>query len=225
VYLYDNKLDNIHGLRICHGITRLFLQDNQIERLEGFNELINLQYLNLRGNKIQFVDGLVNLKVLETLHLDKQKLDGQPIVFDEECFQSLGDCLRVFTCTENQIHDLRTLQYLHSVRELDLSACEISNSDDLCETITTLINLHTVTVKCDSLKDRYLRQKLIRANNSLECINGKDVSEFEREFTTKLGKLKKAPKTSSAEITTPAKPKLIPHLPPYATQYRYSHLT
>jgi hypothetical protein len=202
----------------------LFLQNNEIERLEGFDELVNLQFLNLRGNKIQFVDGLSSLKVLETLHLDKQRLNGQPIVFDPECLHSLAECLKVLTCTQNLIHDLQPLQSLESLQDLDLSDCDLTNAEEICEVIRTMVNLQNITVKCDSLKDRYLRQKLIRSSASLECINGKDVSDFEREFTMKLGKVRKVAKPLPEDIVITTKPKPIPHLPPYATQYRYLHL-
>ena len=82
-----------------------------------------------------------------------------------------------------------------------------------------LDRLDTIVLTGNPLKDRYLRQKLIRSNSSLQCINGKDISEVERVFTERMGKLKKVvKKTVVEEPIQGTKP--IPHLPPYATQYR-----
>lgn len=73
------------------------------------------------------------------------------------------------------------------------------------------------------IQDRYVRQKLIRSCSTLESINDKDISEVERVFTERLGKIKKAPPAPKNPIQKPrvapiVKP--IPHLPAFASQYR-----
>lgn len=83
-----------------------------------------------------------------------------------------------------------------------------------------LDRLDTIVLTGNPLKDRYLRQKLIRSNSSLQCINGKDISEVERVFTERMGKFKKVVKKPIVEEPIQVNPKPIPHLPPYATQYR-----
>ena len=80
-----------------------------------------------------------------------------------------------------------------------------------------------MTVVGNPIQDRYIRQKLIRSCSTLESINDKDVSDVERVFTERLGKIKKsppAPKKSTQKPSGPPVVKPIPHLPAFASQYR-----
>jgi Leucine-rich repeat (LRR) protein len=127
--------------------------------------------------------------------------------------------LKQLTCTQNNISNLSPLKKLTGLEGLDVSD-NLNTADNICDVICSMVDLKNIIVKSSNLKDRYLRQKLIRSCPSLECINGKVVSEVEKVFTQRLGKLRKVekPKTVPIAIDEDAKP--IPHLPPYATQYR-----
>ena len=76
-----------------------------------------------------------------------------------------------------------------------------------------------------------MRERLVLCSESLECLNGKDIPQVERKFVKNLSQVKRKrksqPKASKQEfnllVVDNAKP--IPHLPPYATQYRYDDNT
>ncbi|KAI9335995.1 hypothetical protein BDR26DRAFT_804640 [Obelidium mucronatum] len=204
LYLYENNIKRIEGLSACVSLTRLYLQNNLVEEISGLDVgLDKLTELHLAGNKIKFVTGLEALPALEILHLDGQHID-EPMMFDVGCMDAIG------------------WEEVHYV----LASCE--NLQSLNITGNPIANI---------LK---FRQKAILASPSLVTINEKDISPVERDFLVNMETAKKQrsktgrnrPQQSMAPVDPHAAhifaltmlgnhdQKPIPHLPPYASQYR-----
>ncbi|EGF81830.1 hypothetical protein BATDEDRAFT_23483 [Batrachochytrium dendrobatidis JAM81] len=190
LFLYDNKIQVIQGLENCHNLTRLYLQNNNISSISGLET------------------GLYKLSVLNIS----------------------GNKIKIIS----GLHNLPNLQTLYVDKQ-------ILNKDEAVEfdldTLAGLSELEILVERCKSLsslqiannliRDRYLRQKLILANSMLRSIDGKDVTQTEHEFLCRMeaqrftrSKLSTQPKQTLHEQLEEPQSHPIPHLPPYASQYR-----
>jgi hypothetical protein len=70
------------------------------------------------------------------------------------------------------------------------------------------------------VNDRHLRHKVILASSNIQWINDKEVTFLERKFLSKMNSTKRAKPKRTAEEVIDLRPQVIPHLPPYASQYR-----
>lgn len=116
LYLYDNQLKTISGLKACP-ITRLYLQNNNLTSFQGIDGIKTLCILNVSGNYIQnalFHD----LPNLESMAIDKQKVKG--LVFDVESCR-LAECLTRLTATHNGIENISWYSHFPALEYLDLS--------------------------------------------------------------------------------------------------------
>ncbi|KAI8840697.1 hypothetical protein BJ741DRAFT_530240 [Chytriomyces cf. hyalinus JEL632] len=203
LYLYENNIARIEGLQTCTALVRLYLQHNQIEEISGLDVgLERLAELHLAGNKISHVNGLHQLPALECLHLDGQRIT-EPLTFDEDCMNYVGELQHFLgSCTQ--------------LRSLNVNANPVAS-----------------IVK--------FRQKAILAGQCLETLNEKDIPSVEREFLFNMHSAKQKAKSlktkGTQKLPSPAEPKgphifaltmlgnpehnkPVPHLPPYASQYR-----
>ena len=207
---------------------RLYLQNNHVETISGLDVgLEKLSVLNLSNNRIHNVSGLTNLPNLTELYVDKMVLPkGTSIEFDLDTIASLSLSLEKLSCTGNNLENITILGFLQELQTLDLSNNSITDMDLVEEVAMQCKNLNTLKITENRLNDRYLRQKLILANFALRSINGKDVSDTERAFLVKLEGSKVARSKAPSKAATPMTPQQdlgpvpMPHLPPYATQYR-----
>jgi hypothetical protein len=71
--------------------------------------------------------------------------------------------------------------------------------------------------------NRRMRETLVLKSESLESINGKAIPSVERMFLRNRESVRLRPKKKPQLIERIMEEKdvIIPHLPPYATQYRY----
>lgn len=67
----------------------------------------------------------------------------------------------------NLIKELSNLKRLHYLESIDLSENEITDSQSVADLCKELISLKHILIGNNPIKDRYLRQKLIRARTSL----------------------------------------------------------
>ncbi|KAJ3273465.1 hypothetical protein HDV01_004385 [Terramyces sp. JEL0728] len=201
LYLYENSLKSMNGLQPLIQLKTLYLQSNQLQGISGIESLINLTFLNLRMNNIS---KLQNLPLnLEVLLLDKQQ---SPIEIIE-----INENLKSLSLNQNEILNLAELE--GNLESLFISDCGLKDS-----TVITKIskNLKEINYTNNPLKDRRLRQRL--AVLGLEIINDKPVCEKERDFAIGMSRFKKIEKIVLKSEAV--KQNVIPHLPPYATQYR-----
>ncbi|KAJ3319766.1 hypothetical protein HDV06_005967 [Boothiomyces sp. JEL0866] len=197
LYLYENNIKSMTGLQSLHSLKTLYLQSNRIHEISGIESLLNLAFLNLRLNNISKIQNLpLNLEVLL---LDKQH---SPIEIVE-----VNENLKTLSLNQNQVVNLGDLK--GSLESLFVSDCQLKDS-------TVISSNLEINYTNNPIKDRRLRQRLVVLG--LEVINDKPVSEKERDFAIGMSKFKKVEKIVLK--TELVKQNVIPHLPPYATQYR-----
>ncbi|KAJ3229641.1 hypothetical protein HDU81_005207 [Chytriomyces hyalinus] len=247
LYLYENNISRIEGLQACTALVRLYLQHNQIEEISGLDVgLERLTELHLAGNKISHVSGLHQLPSLECLHLDGQRIT-EPLTFDGECTNYVGNSLRILTASGCNIEELNTLAGLTYLEELDLFRNNISNWEELQYFLGSCTQLRSLNVNANPVASIVkFRQKAILAGQCLETLNEKDIPSVEREFLFNMHSAKQKAKSlktkaSQKQLPSPAEPKgphifaltmlgnpehnkPVPHLPPYASQYRFVFL-
>ncbi|KAJ3212561.1 hypothetical protein HDU82_000500 [Entophlyctis luteolus] len=229
LYLYENEICRIEGLWSCANLTRLYLQNNCIEEIseDCFLGLEKLNELHLSGNKLKFITGLTHLKSLEILHVDNQRCE-ESLIFDRASMDSVGvwPTLRCLTTSGNKIRSIRSLSGLVALESLDASKNNLQSWE--------LISLNCASNPIsNTLK---FRQKAILMSACLENLNEKPISTIEREFLYNMDTVKKQRAKKQKGVTKPLDAngqqifeltmvgnldeKPIPHLPPYATQYR-----
>ncbi|KAJ3386190.1 hypothetical protein HDU80_000472 [Chytriomyces hyalinus] len=243
LYLYENNIARIEGLQACTALVRLYLQHNQIEEISGLDVgLERLTELHLAGNKISHVSGLHQLPALECLHLDGQRIT-EPLTFDEDCMNYVGNSLRTLTVSGCNIEELNALAGLTYLEELDLLRNNISNweASELQYFLGSCTQLRSLNVNANPVAGIVkFRQKAILAGQCLETLNEKDITSVEREFLFNMHSAKQKAKSLKTKGThkqpSPVEPegppifaltmlgnpehnKPVPHLPPYASQY------
>ncbi|KAJ3240515.1 hypothetical protein HDU78_002276 [Chytriomyces hyalinus] len=220
------------------------LDHNQIEEISGLDVgLERLAELHLAGNKISHVSGLHQLPALEFLHLDGQRI-AEPLTFDKDCMHYVGNSLHTLTVSGCNIEELNTLAGLTYLEELDLFRNNISNweASELQYFLGLCTQLRSLNVNANPVAGIVkFRQKAILAGQCLETLNEKDITSVEREFLFNMHSAKQKAKSlktkGSHKQPSPVEPKgphifaltmlgnpehnkPVPHLPPYASQYR-----
>ncbi|KAI8587524.1 hypothetical protein BDZ88DRAFT_508780 [Geranomyces variabilis] len=248
LYLYDNKITEISALECCRNLSRLYLQDNLIEEISGLDVgLDQLTILHLHNNRIRHVSGLQGLPALEQLKLDRQRLDdGETLGFDPDSLSTVASTLKQLTVAGNRIADLTPFEPLTQLEVLDLSENQLDDVQSLSSLLSTYPRLQSLNTSLNplaGLPPAKLRQSLILASSSLETLNDKPIPDVERKFAENLQRVTQQRRKSSITSTSGHPPlskqasaasalgcalqapnaiheKPIPHLPPYATQYR-----
>ncbi|KAI8921861.1 hypothetical protein DFJ77DRAFT_1180 [Powellomyces hirtus] len=242
LYLYDNNITTISGLECCRNLSRLYLQNNAIEEISGLDVgLDQLSVLHLHNNRIKFVNGLERLPALEQLKLDRQQLpEGTALEFDPDCLATIAPALRQLTVAGNHISDITCIAVLRQLEHLDVSENEIADLKPLEEFLSTCPHLSSLDISLTplaaSITPAKLRQKLILASTSLDSLNEKPIPPVERKFVENLRKVQERRKSFSTnplskqssltaldtalQAPNALQEKPIPHLPPYASQYR-----
>ncbi|KAJ3122419.1 hypothetical protein HK100_012008 [Physocladia obscura] len=246
LYLYENKIQRIEGLACCLNLSRLYLQNNQIEEISGLDfdcgMLEKLTELHLTGNKIKHVTGLHNLPALEIFHVDNQRTEN-PVTFDSTCMDAIGMTVQKFTAAGNKIKEITALSGLIALEELDLSNNDISEWEGVNNILGSCNQLQSLNISGNPVSGILkIRQKVILASSTLVTLNEKNIPNIEREFLYNMETAKKHRSTKHQKDLNPCNistmnisqqqifeltmlrtnefQKPIPHLPPYASQYR-----
>ncbi|KAJ3091569.1 hypothetical protein HK102_000050 [Quaeritorhiza haematococci] len=174
---------------------------------------------------------------------DGEVVEDRELEFDEESMKALGGSLRVLTVRGNRIRHLKALGHLSALEELDLSQNEVQDWEELHSLLTSCESLANLKLVGNPIMNRNvkLRQMVIFASSSLIDFNERTITPIERQFicnmeaakvarstaqTNKEGKPASARRRPLRKGTTPDEDdgnvtkKVIPHLPPYASQYR-----
>ncbi|KAJ3053221.1 hypothetical protein HK097_004773 [Rhizophlyctis rosea] len=241
LYLYDNQIPSINNLEACRNLTRLYLQNNSIEEISGLDCGLNrLELLHLGGNKISRVAGLEHLPSLRQLHLDKQKLDpGVSVELDASTMERLAPTLTDLTLSENTLASIAPLTSLTELERLDLGNTNVINVDEMSTLVLCCPKLTSFNIAGCPIGPRdyiMLRQKLILAGPALVSLNDKEITDNERVYVQNMAQARSR-RQSLASTSSKLGEKSdqldfqckwdqkegevpLPHLPPYASQYR-----
>ncbi|KAI9017552.1 hypothetical protein BC832DRAFT_588811 [Gaertneriomyces semiglobifer] len=245
LYLNENNIRTISGLECCRSLARLYLQNNCIEEITGLDVGLDvLHTLYLHNNCINRFSGLHALPSLVHLKLDNQKIpDDVAFEFDEESVDALATSLEQLSLAHAGVQEVALLSRLRRLERLDLTGNAVYSVDELEFVVSSCLRLSTLDVgENPIMKDNpaKVRQRLMLASPALACLNGKDIPDVERTFAKNMLQAKEArlayesrrASLDPASQPSDAKEKLrvagdqgnvdkpIPHLPPYASQYR-----
>ncbi|XP_063919017.1 protein phosphatase 1 regulatory subunit 42-like isoform X1 [Zophobas morio] len=187
-YFHNNEIDEIANLGGAHNLTSLYLQKNRILKIENLNNLQKLKKLYLGHNTISVVEGLQNLQHLEELHLEKQYLcEGNALCFDPRSIYAISQSLQVLNISYNKIQTISSLAPLRSIRVFNASHNDLSNIDELCETIREWFYLKDLSLAHNPIcKNRLYKEDLIAAAYCLEILDQKNISDHTRNFLKRL---------------------------------------
>jgi protein phosphatase 1 regulatory subunit 42 len=218
--LSENSITSISSLESCRNLRKLYLQNNNISTISGLDNL-PLEILNLSCNQISFVSGLDTLIDLEILILDQQNISS--MTFCPNSLQNLP--VKQLSLIQCNLADIQELSLLKELQGLNLSNNKIKSIDQLEDVVCNLKKLKELQVLNNPITSNIrLFERLVVASDSLKTVNDKNISDNTRSFIRQKIRVKtlKVPvKTSKMSLETGRRsPKPVPHLPPYATQYR-----
>ncbi|RKP02729.1 hypothetical protein CXG81DRAFT_17616 [Caulochytrium protostelioides] len=245
LYLFDNRISSLTALVTLPLLTQLHLQNNQLTTLEGLEHCPALSHLDVSQNRLRHIGHLERCTQLTTLLVDAQQTDGEPLAWDAASMAAVAPTLRHVSCRRNALDDYTPLAYLGALTTLVLTHATLSRSAAACwlELTTCWPQLeHVDLTGIPALTGLRMRQSLILACPRLAVVSGKPVAPHERTAIEKLRapKVAKVPSAdavdrhgragsavslsgiaaSAAEQTDAAAPALLPHFPPFVSQYR-----
>jgi hypothetical protein len=157
--------------------------DSGISDMSQFEKfpLQSLRILHLPGNELTKLEGLSHLEQLRELVIDHNKVKQ----FDENSFQGLR-CLRELRAEDNGLKSLSNLGPLPRLRALYLSQNRIGELSEL-EKLSSLRHVMLVHLQQNPVARKPLyRAHVIQAVNMIRVIDGREVSEDEREKSEQL---------------------------------------
>jgi len=171
------------GLASLPHLQVLEMGESGIADISGFEKfpLQSLRILHLNGNDISKLEGLSQLQQLRELVLDHNKIKQ----FEENSFQGLK-CLRELRVEDNGLKSLANLGPLPRLRALYLSQNRIAELPEL-EKLSSLRHVMLVHLQQNPVARKPLyRAHIIQAVGSVRVIDGREVSEEEREKSEQL---------------------------------------
>lgn len=133
----------------------LDVSGSQLESLEGFSSLLHLRSLKANNNRITKIDGILDLDALLELELSGNDITNADF---EGCELTR---LKRLDLSHNQLEDIKNLQFLPVLEDLDVSHNALQTFESFSE------------------DDRIPLQKLQIAHNKLEVIGLKHMPELQ----------------------------------------------
>ncbi|XP_051878572.1 protein phosphatase 1 regulatory subunit 42 [Pristis pectinata] len=184
LYLYDNSITQIHNLGFALNLTHLYLQNNSITHIANLSSLQNLSKLYLGGNCISVVEELEGLTKLRELHLENQRLPlGEKLLFDPRTLQSLKKSLCVLNIKKNNIDEIKELACLENLNQFMAEENQIHDIKELEYVLSQWQKLWYLNLSGNPVcqKAKY-RDKVMVMSTSLEVLDGKEVNNTARQF-------------------------------------------
>ena len=116
LYLYNNELTDISGIRLLKNLKELDLGHNQIGDISVIQYLNKLKYLNIRNNKIKNIFFVKDLSNLKSLGISYNKIKDISVI------QSLNKLKKL--SINNLELELDQIQYIKSLKNLELLLCK-----------------------------------------------------------------------------------------------------
>ncbi|TPX30175.1 hypothetical protein SmJEL517_g06201 [Synchytrium microbalum] len=230
----ESRITSLAPLKQLVELEILYASNNGItdDMLCEIDGLEKLRVLHLSQNKIRKFT-IQNLPSLEELNLARQKSSSHstPLQFDAESLETLSNTLRKLVLRGNYISVSGVYAPLHMLEELDLSENAIEHLSDFEILLACLSKMKVFNILNNPIAKKVpLRRHCISSWDRIESFNTKPIGFAERVCVTNMNeqriKIKQArSSTSSRQVKTLDEPEMLsskplPHLPPYASQYR-----
>ncbi|XP_059838235.1 protein phosphatase 1 regulatory subunit 42 isoform X1 [Hypanus sabinus] len=203
LYLYDNNITEIHNLGFAFNLTHLYLQNNSITHISNLASLRNLSKLYLGGNCISVVEELEGLTELRELHLENQRLPlGEKLLFDPRTLQSLKNSLCVLNIKKNNIDEIKELACLENLNQFMAEENQIHDIKELEYVLGQWPKLWYLNLSGNPVcrKTKY-RDKVMVMSTSLQVLDGKEVNNTARQFLLNWKAFREAKKKIAKEKT------------------------
>lgn len=169
-------IEHLDNLRNLH---KLYLVNNKIKKMNGLRGLTKLKMLELGSNRIRVIEGLDDLVELEELWLGKNKIRTL------ENMDKLVR-LRLLSIQSNRITSIGTgLQYQVNLQEVYISHNGLQNMDEGLLYLTNLKTLDMAgnfitkienLQNCTKLKELWMNDNKVDSFEGLSCITSKCMS-------------------------------------------------
>ena len=116
LYLHNNELTDISGIKLFKNLKRLYLAYNKINNISDIENLKSLNILALAVNNISDISFLKNLKDLKKLYLGFNKIKDISFIKDLNKIEFLN--------IENLELESDQIQYIQSLKKLKELWCE-----------------------------------------------------------------------------------------------------
>ncbi|KAJ3366891.1 hypothetical protein GGF31_007964 [Allomyces arbusculus] len=187
LYLYDNELASLDPLSALPCLDQLYVQGNRLTSLDPLSGMAYLTIIDASGNSIFCISNL-RLPSLKELHLDRQ-VPAPEGLFDAR--SPMSWTLDVVAGT-NELPELAVLTLSHTRLGImdgfaEFCALEVLNVSD-CGihdySVRKIILLRAVDLTQNPVMNTSarLRDKIILGHPFLESLNGKEISQIERQF-------------------------------------------
>ncbi|XP_072110465.1 protein phosphatase 1 regulatory subunit 42 isoform X3 [Mobula birostris] len=203
LYLYDNNITEISNLGFAFNLTHLYLQNNSITHISNLASLRNLSKLYLGGNCISVVEELEGLTELRELHLENQRLPlGEKLLFDPRTVQSLKNSLSVLNIKKNNIDEIKELACLENLNQFMAEENQIHDIKELEYVLGQWPKLWYLNLSGNPVcrKAKY-RDKVMVMSTNLQVLDGKEVNNAARQFLLNWKAFREAKKKIAKEKT------------------------
>jgi len=202
LYLYDNKVEKIPDLSQNYCITHIYLQNNKITEMSNLNQLRKLTKLYLGGNSISVVEGIDRLEHLEELHIENQKLaPGEKLLFDPRSLYAISMSLKVLNVSGNNLDSIREFSAIQDLHQFMANDNSLTDMKEIAGLLCQWRRLSRLELESNPLchKSKY-RDRIIIMSNSLNTLDGKEISATARQFLQNWKASKEAQKKRREEL-------------------------
>merc|ERR1711988_328155 len=184
LYLYDNTIPQIGHLQNILNLKDLYLQNNNIEEINGLEHSPQLEALHLDNNCISHLSGLTQNQQLQELKLAQQRVaEDVFFTFDIPTLESLSWSLAHLDISMCRLVDPRPLSILRALQKLDISDNLIEEGETMSDTLPHLQRLRDLSASGNPIsRQQKYRQNTIVCCDCLEVLDGREVSQKEREY-------------------------------------------
>ncbi|VDD75888.1 unnamed protein product [Mesocestoides corti] len=180
LYLYENHLTEFPELPLSPNLTHLYLQHNDITEIRHLEKLVNLEKL---ANKISVLEGLESQEKLSDLKVDHQRLPpGEGMILDDLSLKTLQARSNI---SGSGVNSLIGLEYFDNLERLDVESNQLADANEVLSVLTTMGHLKELNISHNPIMNEpRIRDRIIVAIGSLEFLNGKEISNSNRQFVT-----------------------------------------
>ncbi|KNE70232.1 hypothetical protein AMAG_20260 [Allomyces macrogynus ATCC 38327] len=192
LYLYDNEVASLDPLSALPCLDQLYVQGNRLTSLDPLSGMAYLTIIDASGNSIFRISNL-QLPSLKELHLERQVsapkglFDARgPLTWSLDIVAGTNELpeLTVLTLSHTRLGIMDGIAELDALEVLTMSDCGIHDYSVLEAALSRCSQLRTVDLTQNPVMSTgaRLRDKIILGHRFLESLNGKEISQVERQF-------------------------------------------
>merc|ERR1711907_11734 len=161
-----------------------YLQNNNIEEISGLDHCQHLEALHLDNNCISHLSGLQHNRRLHELRLGGRRIaDDVVFTFDIATLEAISWSLVTLDLSMCRLVDPRPISILRALQTLDISDNLIEEGETMSDTLPHLTQLRDLAANGNPIaRQQKYRQNTIVCCDMLEILDGREVSEKERDY-------------------------------------------